>query len=76
MDKIYGYYFDDFLKYISSDKELLEEILVDDYFGYAFWIYHAPDSPYENTNDFWQKEKEYHIVPKQYIRNMESEYIE
>ena len=40
--KLYGYYRDGELTYISPDKELLQEICMDEYFDGAYhnWIYH------------------------------------
>ena len=38
-NKLYGYYIGDNLKFISPDKDLLQEILVDDYFDFAYYTY-------------------------------------
>jgi len=47
-NKLYGYYIGDNLKYISPNKDLLQEILVDDYFNLAYYTYnchcHAPNT--------------------------------
>lgn len=40
-DKIYGYFVDNVLKKVSSNKELLQEIFMDDYFDLAFYLYYV-----------------------------------
>ena len=81
MNKLYGYYIGNNLTHISPNKELLQEILVDDYFENAFWLYNveAHQSEYKNKIkdgiDFWRQEKRYHYVPKQYITTMEEYQI-
>ena len=40
-DKIYGYFVGSVLMKISSSKELLQEILMDDYYEDAFYQYYV-----------------------------------
>lgn len=40
-DKIYGYFVGSVLRKISSSKELLQEILMDDYYEDAFYLYYV-----------------------------------
>lgn len=83
-NKLYGYYIGENLTYISPDKDLLQEILVDDYFDFAYYIYnlhcHAKSTRYryrpEDAISFWKTEKEYPSLYEQYIINLEDYYIE
>lgn len=83
-NKLYGYYIGDSLKYISPNKDLLQEILVDDYFNLAYYTYnlhcHAANPRYrfrpEDAISFWKAEKEYPFLYEQYIINLEDYYIE
>ncbi len=84
MNKLYGYYIGENLKYISSDKDLLQEILVDDYFDFAYYMYnlhcHAASTRYrfrpEDAISFWKAEKEHPFSYEQYIIDLEAYYIE
>jgi len=40
-NKLYGYFVDNVLKKVSSSKELLQEILMDDYYEDAFYLYYV-----------------------------------
>lgn len=83
-DKLYGYYVGDNLKYISPDEDLLQEILVDDYFDFAYYTYnlhcHAANPRYKfcpvNAIDFWETEKKYPSLCEQYIKDLGDYYIE
>ena len=83
-DKLYGYYFGDNLKFISPDKDLLQEILVDDYFDFAYYTYnlhcHAANPRYTfrlaDAISFWKTEKEHPFLCEQYIIDLEDCYIE
>ena len=68
-DKLYGYFIDNALTKISSSKELLQEILMDDYYEEAYYWYNyltsffAVDQLYEiyeisSPHDFWHKAKD------------------
>ena len=81
-DKLYGYYIGENLTYVSPNKELLQEILVDDYFNLAYYTYnlHAADIRYrfrpKDAISFWKVEKEHPFLSEQYIIDLEGEYIE
>ena len=83
-DKFYGYYIGENLKYISPNKELLQEILVDDYFDFAYYTYnlhcHAANRRYrfrpKDAISFWKAEKEYPFLSEQCIKDMEEYYVE
>lgn len=83
-DKIYGYYIGENLTYISPNKDLLQEILADDYFDFAYYTYnlhcHAANTQYrfrpEDAISFWKAEKEYPVSYEQYIIDLEDCYIE
>ena len=83
-NKLYGYYIGDNLKYISHNKDLLQEILVDDYFNFAYYTYnlhcHASNTRYrfrpKDAIDFWKAEKGYPFLSEQYIKDLEDCYIE
>lgn len=82
-DKIYGYFVGSVLRKVSSSKDLLQEILADDYFDFAYYTYnfqcHAVDTKYrfypEDAISFWKIEKEHPFLCEQYITDLNC-YIE
>lgn len=40
-NKLYGYFVGNVLKKVSSNKELLQEIFMDDYYEDAFYLYYV-----------------------------------
>ena len=83
-NKLYGYYIGENLTYISPNKDLLQEIFVDDYFNFAYYIYnlhcHSANTQFrfrpKDAISFWKTEKKYPSLPEQYIKNLEDCYIE
>ena len=80
-NKLYAYYIGENLAYVSPDKELLQEILVDDYFDLAYYTYnHNINTPHKfyptDAIDFWKVEKEHPFLYEQYIIDLEDYYIE
>ena len=89
-DKIYGYFQGSVLMKISSSKELLQEILMDDYYEDAFYQYYAKRfsrdtieqletlTPYE----FWHEVKKKNTnkfnmyFPYRFIKDLEDYRIE
>lgn len=55
-NKLYGYFIDGVLTKISPDKELLQEILMDDYYEEAYYQYNTSDEPF-SPQEFWHKAK-------------------
>jgi len=68
-NKLYAYrcqdsYFD-WVKYLSFDKELLQELIMDDYFEEAFNYFCL--NCWEEPKNFWKHEKENSYLTKRYI---------
>ena len=68
-DKIYGYFVGSVLRKISSSKELLQEILMDDYYEEAYYQYNYFTSfsavywlreidEISSSHDFWHQAKD------------------
>jgi len=63
--KLYGYFVNGILMKISSNKETLQEILMDDYYEEAFYQYNVLTTAYRSAyrlggllpNEFWHEVK-------------------
>ncbi len=89
MNKIYGYFINGVLKKISFNKELLQEILMDDYYDDAYyqfnvltlqpWNYHGehPMTPLFFWQDVKSKNSKYSSrLSYRVIKDMEEYYVE
>ena len=89
-DKLYGYFVDNALRKVSSSKELLQEIFMDDYYEDAFYLYYVERfsrdtieqletlTPYE----FWHEVKKKNTnkfnmyFPYRFIKDLEEYRVE
>ena len=89
-NKLYGYFVNNVLRKISSNKELLQEIFMDDYYEDAFYLYYAERfsrdtieqfktlTPYE----FWHEVKKKNTnkfnmyFPYRFIKDLEEYRVE
>lgn len=90
MNKIYGYFINGVLKKISFNKELLQEILMNDYYDEAFYQYNVLILCYRYSDkfnglspcDFWHqiKDKNSNLFNTRFsyriIKDLEEYYIE
>lgn len=87
--KLYGFFINSVLMKISPDKELLQELLMDDYFEEAYYQYNVltlthfsfHDGNYLSPYDFWKDVKSQNSkystrLSHRFIKDMEDYYIE
>lgn len=75
-DKLYAYHrqdhYGDWTEYLSFDKELLQELIMDDYFEEAFYCFCLYN--WKEPKSFWKHEKENPYLTKRYITE-EKKYV-
>ena len=77
-DKLYAYRcqdsynYCDWTKYLSFDKELLQELIMDDYFEEAFDVFYL--NRWGDPKNFWKYVKENSYLTERYIAE-EEKYV-